>query len=392
MSDTGVPRHERNGAMRHLFYAGDNLDGLRQLDRLGVSVDLVYIDPPFATNNDFLVDTDRANAVSASGRLAYSDTTRGDDYLDDLRLRLGAIRDVMSPTGSIYVHIDTNMEHHVRLLMDDVFGARNFRNSITRIKCNPKNFDRYSYGNIKDTILFYSVSPQRITWNPQKTPLTESDLKSLYPRIDVQGRRYTTSPLHAPGVTTNGPTGQPWRGVPPPRGRHWRSPPEKLDELDAVGLIEWSSTNNPRKIIYADEARGKMPQDVWEYKDPQRTLYPTQKNANMLRRIILTSSNHGDTVLDCYAGSGSALLQAARLGRHFIGMDNSPEAERAIHKQLQDKGYLHELEQGFSVFREPSDADGRGDVHAAEFCSEHKRASSDFGGTDVRRLPTIIAV
>ena len=205
MSDTGVPRHERNGAMRHLFYAGDNLDGLRQLDRLGVSVDLVYIDPPFATNNDFLVDTDRANAVSASGRLAYSDTTRGDDYLDDLRLRLGAIRDVMSPTGSIYVHIDTNMEHHVRLLMDDVFGARNFRNSITRIKCNPKNFDRYSYGNIKDTILFYSVSPQRITWNPQKTPLTESDLKSLYPRIDVQGRRYTTSPLHAPGVTTNGP-------------------------------------------------------------------------------------------------------------------------------------------------------------------------------------------
>ena len=392
MSDNGVAHKDGKGPVRHLFYAGDNLDGLRKLDRRGVVVDMVYIDPPFATNNNFLVDTDRANAVSASGWLAYSDTTRGDDYLGALRLRLKAIRVVMSPTGSIYVHIDTNMEHHVRLLMDDVFGARNFRNSITRIKCNPKNFDRYSYGNIKDTILFYSVSPERITWNPQKTPLTESELKSRYPRIDAHGRRYTTTPLHAPGETNNGATGRPWRGVSPPRGRHWRNPPEKLDELDAAGLIEWSSTNTPRKINYADEARGKLPQDIWEYKDPQRTLYPTQKNANMLRRIILTSSNPGDTLMDCYAGSGSALLQAARLGRRFIGMDDSPEAERVVHRQLGDKGYVHEREQAFSEFRELSNADGSGDIHGAEFSSEHNRASSDSGGLGVQRLATTVAV
>ena len=104
----------------------------------------------------------------------------------------------MSPTGSIYVHIGVNMEHHVRLLMDDVFGPRNFRNSITRIKSNPKNFERYSYGNIKDTILFYSVSPSRITWNPQRTPLSEDDLKRLYPRVDADGRRYTTTPCTPP--------------------------------------------------------------------------------------------------------------------------------------------------------------------------------------------------
>ena len=105
----------------------------------------------------------------------------------------------MADDGSIYVHIDVKMEHHVRLLMDEVFGVRNFRNSITRIKCNPKNFNRYSYGNIKDTILFYSVSPHRIKWHPQEEPLTDGDAVSRYPLVDDEGRRYATTPLHAPG-------------------------------------------------------------------------------------------------------------------------------------------------------------------------------------------------
>ena len=342
--------------MPHLFYPGDNLAGLRLLSQHGVRADLVYIDPPFATNNRFLLDADRANTISASGRLAYADTTRGPDYLDMLKLRLLAIKDVMSPTGSIYVHIGVNMEHHVRLLMDEVFGPRNFRNSITRIKSNPKNFDRYSYGNIKDTILLYSVSPSRITWNPQRTPLDEDDLKRLYPRVDAGGRRYTTTPLHAPGVTLDGPTGQRWRGVRPPRGRHWRYPPEKLSELDADGLIHWSATGNPRKINYADEATGKMPQDVWEYKDPQRPLYPTQKNAAMLERVILTSSNPGDTVMDCYAGSGSTLAEAARLGRRFIGMDDAPESHRVIMNRMAEIGLDNKTERDFITFQPESEA------------------------------------
>ena len=339
--------------MRHLFYAGDNLTGLRLLSQRGIRADLVYIDPPFATNNRFLLDTDRANAISASGKLAYSDTIRGPDYLDALKLRLLAIKDVMSPTGSIYVHIGVNMEHHVRFLMDEVFGPRNFRNSITRIKSNPKNFDRYSYGNVKDTILFYSVSPTRITWNPQRTPLSEDDLKRLYPRVDAAGRRYTTTPLHAPGVTLDGPTGQPWRGVRPPRGRHWRYPPERLQELDDDGLIHWSATGNPRKINYADQAEGKMPQDIWEYKDPQRPLYPTQKNAAMLERIILTSSNPGDTVLDCYAGSGTTLVEAAKSGRRFIGMDDAPESNRVIRQRVKDFALTLGTQEDFATF-EPS--------------------------------------
>ncbi len=333
-----------DAGMEHLFYRGDNLEGLALIAEKGISVDLVYIDPPFATNNEFLIDTDRANSISASGELAYSDTVRGEDYLDQLRLRLEAIRRVMADDGSVYVHIDVKMEHHVRLLMDEVFGSRNFRNSITRIKCNPKNFARFSYGNIKDTILFYSVSPHRIKWRPQEEPLTDEDAVSRYPLVDEEGRRYATTPLHAPGVTRNGPTGSTWRGMPPPAGRHWRYPPKRLEELDAQGLIVWSSTGNPRKKIYADQSAGKLPQDVWVYKDPQRPSYPTQKNAAMLERIIRTSSEPGDTVLDCYAGSGSTLLEAARLGRRFIGMDDSQAAWEVTGERMWSEGVeLREL-------------------------------------------------
>ena len=324
--------------MDHLFHAGDNLVGLEIVAELGIEVDLVYIDPPFATNTEFLMDSDRANTVSASGELAYADTLRGDDYLEQLGLRLEAIRRVMAGDGSVYVHIDVKMEHRVRLLMDEVFGARNFRNSITRIKCNPKNFARYSYGNIKDTILFYSVSPHRIKWHPQEEPLTDEDAVSRYPLVDAEGRRYATTPLHAPGITRNGPTGGTWRGMPPPQGRHWRYPPHRLDELDEAGLIAWSSRGNPRKIIYADQSAGKLPQDVWVYKDPQQPAYPTQKNSVMLERIIRTSSEPGDTVLDCYAGSGGTLLEAARLGRRFLGMDEAPAAWEVMEGRLGEAG------------------------------------------------------
>ena len=318
----------------NLFYAGDNLTGLAHLKQRGCRADLVYIDPPFATGNNFLISEGRANAISASGSVAYSDRAQGKAYLDTLAAQLRGIRALMSPTASIYVHIGLAVEHHVRLLMDATFGAGNFRNRIARIKCNPKNFARYSYGNITDSILFYSMSPKALTWNPQREALSEDDIDRLYPLLDGMGRRYTTTPLHAPGETQNGETGKAWRGINPPQGRHWRYRPDKLDELDAQGRIAWSATGNPRLIRYADNAAGKLPQDVWEFKDPQTPLYPTQKNADMLKRIILTSSNPGDIVLDCFSGSGETLLQAAALGRRFIGMDKSPAAQAVIRRRL----------------------------------------------------------
>ena len=145
--------------------------------------------------------------------------------------------------------------------MDEVFGIENFRNDITRIKCNPKNFDRKAYGNIKDMVLFYSKNKTPI-WNDPRELFTEDDISKLFKKIDKNGRSYTTIPLHAPGETTNGTTCQEFKGLKPPKGRHWRCDPRELEELDSKGLIEWSSNGNPRKIIYADEQLGKKMQDA----------------------------------------------------------------------------------------------------------------------------------
>jgi adenine-specific DNA-methyltransferase len=166
--------------------------------------------------------------------------------------------------------------------------------------------------------------------------MTEEDIKRLFSKVDKDGRKYITTPLHAPGETRNGPTGQPWKGLKPPKGRHWRYSPDELDRLDEHRLIEWSSTGNPRKIIYADEvlAKGKKRQDIWEFKDPPYPTYPTEKNLEMLKMIIEASSNPDDIVLDCFAGSGTTLVAAEEMGRRWIGIDDSKVAIGAARKRL----------------------------------------------------------
>jgi len=157
--------------------------------------------------------------------------------------------------------------------------------------------------------------------------------------VDDKGRKYTTIPLHAPGETKDGPTGQPWRDMMPPEGRHWRCPPEQLEELDQHGLVEWSVNGIPRKIIYAEEKikQGKKLQDIWEYKDPQYPIYPTQKNKEFLDLIISASSNEGDLVMDCFAGSGTTIVSANELGRDWIGIDESEQAIKVIKKRFSHK-------------------------------------------------------
>ncbi|MEK6679802.1 MAG: site-specific DNA-methyltransferase, partial [Nitrospirota bacterium] len=276
---------------------GDNLAIIKTLledCKLGGKVELIYIDPPFATNGHFKMSEGRANTISmANGDdIAYSDTLVGAGFLEFLRERLIFLRELMSDKASIYLHIDYKIGHYVKIIMDEIFGRKNFRNDITRVKCNPKNFDRKAYGNIKDLILFYSKS-ESPTWNDPTTPFTEEDITRLFKKVDKDGRKYTTIPLHAPGETVSGRTGQEWQGMKPPQGRHWRSAPEILEQLDEQGLIEWSATGVPRKKIYADEKEGKKMQDIWEFKDPQYPSYPTEKNLELLKFIIQSSSNEG---------------------------------------------------------------------------------------------------
>lgn len=314
----------------------DNLSALKTLlDDYAGKVDLVYIDPPFATNGHFKISDDRANTISSSNgdAIAYSDTLIGADFLEFLRERLIFLRELLSERGSIYLHIDYKIGHYVKLIMDEVFGRDKFRNDITRIKCNPKNFSRKAYGNIKDLILFYSKSENPI-WNEPRTPFTEADEDRLFKKIDKDGRRYTTIPLHAPGETANGNTGKEWKGIKPPKGRHWRSEPALLEEWDKQGLIEWSVNGVPRKKIFLDEKEGKKTQDIWEFKDPQYPKYPTEKSLDLLKFIVEASSNEGDLVLDCFCGSGTTLIAAQELGRNWIGIDQSDQAIKIAQKKL----------------------------------------------------------
>lgn len=319
---------------------GDNLFILNTLiknQNLKSKIDLVYIDPPFATNKNFKIGNQRVSTISNSltDNLAYSDDLLGEDFLEFLRLRLIYLRELMADTASIYLHTDYKIGHYVKIIMDEIFGVNNFRNDITRIKCNPKNFQRKAYGNMKDMILFYTKS-DKYTWNEPKDKYTKEDTKRLFKKIDENGRRYTTIPLHAPGETKNGATNKEWRGIKPPKGRHWRSNPKVLEQLEKDGLIEWSSNGVPRKKIYADEKDGMKKQDIWEYKDPQYPTYPTEKNIEMIKSIILASSNENDLLMDCFCGSGTTLEAAQQLGRSWIGIDESEEAIKVTQKRLSE--------------------------------------------------------
>lgn len=325
--------------MKNILIKGDNIQGLCYLlkeKKLKGKIDLVYIDPPFATNGNFTITDGRASTISNSrnGKIAYSDKLIGKDFIEFLRKRLILLNDLLSEQGSIYLHIDYKIGHYVKIMMDEVFGIEYFRNDITRIKCNPKNFDRLGYSNIKDLILFYTKSSKPI-WNEPREKYTEKDLEKLFSKTNKQGRRYTTVPIHAPGETENGKSNQPFKGIMPPKGRHWRTDVEILEQWDKEGLIEWSSTGNPRKIIFADEREGKRMQDIWEYKDPQYPTYPTEKNSELLDLIVRTSSNPESIVLDCFCGSGTTLKSAHLLGRLWIGIDQSDHAIKATIEKLE---------------------------------------------------------
>lgn len=323
------PVNHYNGTKIKRLYHADNLDVLNYLindSEVCGKVDLIYIDPPYNTGGAF---------ETRDFIYAYDDKYSTDEYLNFMQVRLKLLHTLLSEEGSIYVHLDSNMVFHVKIMMDEIYGEKNFRGLITRKKCKSKNFTRKTYGNISDYILFYSKSDSP-KWNRPYEEWCDEKVLKEYPCIEEgSGRRYKKVPCHAPG-TRNGATGCAWRGLMPPEGKHWQYTPDKLDEMDARGEIYWSSNGNPRRKVYLDQSKGVPVQDIWlDYLDINnqntcQTGYPTEKNLDMLKRIIETSSNPGDLVLDCFAGSGTTLIAAEELGRQWIGVDIGDESIRVI--------------------------------------------------------------
>lgn len=332
------------GNNKSYLFKGDNFEIMSALlnGKKGF-IDLIYIDPPFNTNQVFSISDTRANTISRKkgDAIAYSDLMSDDEFIKFMYERFVVMHELLSDEGSLYVHIDTKTGHYFKIILDEIFGVKNFKNDITRVKSNPKNFDRKAYGNEKDMILFYSKNPQKNIWNEIRIPIGDNELAKKFTKLDVDGRRYTTIPLHAPGETTNGTTGMAWRDMLPPPGRHWRTSPEEFDRMDKLGLIEWSKTGNPRIKKYADEHKGKKMQDIWIYKDPQNPKYPTQKNLEMIEMIIKQSSRENSIVMDCFAGSGTTLLAASKLGRNFIGIDSSEIAIAVIKSRLAENHIVY---------------------------------------------------
>lgn len=175
---------KKNNIKPNSLFKGDNFSVLRKLvddPTVTKKIRLIYIDPPFSTQQKFKIGPQRTSTISSSNNdlVAYSDELTGARYLEFLRERLILLRELLADDGSIYLHIDYKIGHHVKLIMDEIFGTKNFLGDITRIKCNPKNFTRKGYGNIKDVILFYSKSKEFV-WNEPREGMTEKNRTIIF--------------------------------------------------------------------------------------------------------------------------------------------------------------------------------------------------------------------
>ena len=344
-----------------LIWTNDNLVALQTLleekdpktreYRYRGKVDLVYIDPPFMVNSDFRadnsidieIDDDEGVQVKKEPSLveilAYKDTWRQglDSFLSMLRRRLELLKDLLAPTGSIYVHLDWHTVHYVKVLMDEVFGYENFKNEITWRRANAHN-DPARFGIITDTLLWYGASSQTF-WADVYVPYRADYVASHWREQDENGR-FQLIPLDAPRHGEGGNLLYDWHGVLPARGRTWGLIKEKMEELERQGRIAYTSTGKPRLKRYLHERPGLPAQNLWDDLPPvnsqatERLGYPTQKPVALIERVICASCPPGGLVLDCFAGSGTTAEAAERLGRRWICIDNGKYAIHLSRKRL----------------------------------------------------------
>lgn len=314
-----------------ILYCNDNIDRLAELPE--GSVDLIYLDPPFFSNRNYEVIWGEEAEVRS-----FEDRWAGglQHYTAWMKDRVAELHRILSPTGSLYLHCDPNASHYLKVMLDSVFGPRNFRNEIVWKRFSAKN-DSHRYGRGHDVIFFYSKTA-RFTWNPQYGPFEEGYVEANYRYVEEgTGRRYRLSDL-----TANKPGGDvdyEWHGMRPYANRHWAFSQENMDKFLEEGRIVFRRTGMPVYKRYLDEMPGVSLQDVWtdirlQAGSKERIGYPTQKPEALLERIITASSNEGDTILDPFCGCGTTLVVAERMNRPWIGIDISTTAIEVMRRRL----------------------------------------------------------
>jgi DNA modification methylase len=342
---------------------GDNLLVLGSLlQKFAGEIDLIYIDPPFATGTDFSFtapigdgDMQVTKEQSAMEEKAYRDTWgRGlESYLDMLSNRLRLARELLSEHGSIYVHLGWQVAPYVKVVMDEVFGSANFQNEIIWKRQTAKGgaFDSLNqYGRIHETILFYSNTEAPI-WNLQYTEYNEDHIEKSYKHVEEgTKRRFALRDLTAAG-TRSGDSGKPItvKGdrIDLPPGRHWavglesgETVQQAVDRLIQTKKMWYENGRMPRLKLYLDEMPGVPLQSVWTDIPPvqaqsiERLDYATQKPEALLDRIIKSSSNEGSLVADFFCGSGTSMAVAEKLKRRWIGCDMGRFSVHVARKRL----------------------------------------------------------
>jgi len=335
-----------------LFY-GDNLNILREYipDK---SIDLIYLDPPFNSNRNYnVLFRDESGEDSQAQITAFEDTWHWDRSAEDTYLELvtdsspqiskmiGALREfigenqmmaylvmmtvrlielhrVLKDTGSLYLHCDPTASHYLKIVLDTIFGVRNFRNEIIWKRMTASGFKgKKDLGTGHDVILRYSKTFE-FTYNPIIILYTEEYIKKYFTKTDENGRLFKDEKI---GTATSDKT---------------------IEQLKREGRIYVTKTGKLRIKHYLDEAKGFPIDDVWADIPPvnsqalERTGYPTQKPLALLERIIQASSNEGDRVLDPFAGCGTAIAAAQKLNRKWIGIDITHLAISLLKYRLRD--------------------------------------------------------
>ena len=345
------------------IWTGDNLDILRGMN--SECADLIYLDPPFNSNQDYAAPVGSAAAGAAFkdtwtlsdldvawlGLVADEQPTtahvvktagmthgkRMQSYLTMMAVRLMEMHRVLKPTGSIYLHCDTFACHYLKLLMDAIFGASNFRNEIVwrrthAAKAGSRNPRQRAFGTISDSLLLYANGESARVSIPKYYP---DGYEDEFKYADERGK-YRIHRLVASAGMHKSPTYE-WRGLNPEYG--WLYNEEGMNRLYSEGRIHFNSAGTPSRKEYVDEYQGRPIANLWTdvpiALGKERTGYPTQKPMALLERIIKASSEEGDVVLDPFCGCATACVAADRLGRQWVGIDISPKAVELVNMRLQ---------------------------------------------------------
>jgi DNA modification methylase len=383
---------------KNLLFYGDNLDVMRKWIK-DETIDLIYLDPPFNSNRTYNVLFKHKSSAAPNAQItAFDDTwtwSQDDEvvfadlqasggtvadaitamrqiigpsdmlsYLVMMTVRLVEMRRVLKPSGALYLHCDPVASHYLKIILDAIFGVEQFGAEIIWKRTTAHSDARQGRtlpGRVHDVILLYTKT-DKFTGNVLYTPYDESYIASHYRFVEEgTGRQFRKDNLTA--AKPGGDTSYEWNGVRPYKGRYWAYSRENMQRFHDEGRLIYTKSGMPELKRYLDEMPGLSLQDVWTDIDAinarasERLGYPTQKPLALLERIIATSSNAGDVVLDPFCGCGTAVDAAQRLGRRWIGMDISYLSIDLIETRLLDV-HTASIEGTYEIVGVPRDVEG----------------------------------